>query len=1337
MSPCPSSEQLRQLLADDLSAVERQRIESHVEGCAACQEMLEELNGEPTFRGALPEGYPEDWSRHEPDSALLRQLREVQASPAAGRGGEQTVHAPGGGAVSSCAENWPRIPGYEVLGVLGRGGMAVVYHARHRALNRPVALKMIQTSAPTDAVALARFRTEAEAIARLQHPHVVQIYEVGEHDGLPYLALEFVAGGSLANKIEGTPLPARQAAQLVAVSAGAIHAAHQRGLIHRDLKPANVLLTAEGTPKVSDFGLAKLTDGGSGPTATGEVLGTPSYMAPEQAEGKGWAVGPATDVYALGAILYELLTGRPPFRAATALETLRQVVQEEPVPPRRINRAIPAELETIVGKAMEKTPADRYATAQELADDLRRFQEDKSIWAKRATWWHRLRKWSRRNKPVVWTTGGALIVLLILALIGSLVSVSFVTEQRDRALKSEATAKQRLGDSLFAQAQAGRWSGLAGQHFASLEALGEATRMARELGAQEKDILKLRNEAIACMCLPDLRRLPEYDRYTAEETGGVLDSQLQRYAIMDDRGDIIIRQIPTDQEVVRLQEFGVRASSMEFSPNGRFLAAVYPRDAEGKRGQAFVWDISLREIILRLPSEFVDPGLLWSPDSRRLAVHYSSPSRAITLWDVDANKEIQRFSTQPLYDIAFDPSGKHLAILLREGWVQIHDVDTGGMLDRFRFPVAVKRIAWGCGGRFLAGSYAEPRIEVKGWAIYRWDVPARQMKVLEGHRNTPVHLAFNHAGNLLASNGWDGTIRLWNPWTGKEVLRTEGDWGSLRFSPDDRFLQVGAGWSKVRHCWEVRAGHEFRQLFTPVETTFSWANIRFSPDGRLLAAECNDGARLWDVTSGKHVAWLSPDRTDTFGFDPSGKYFVTRGPVGNYRWPLALAENQVERKLRIGPPEKIPAEDPTTVRRDGRLASPDGKWLVYSSDKGVRIWDARSGKLVRDLTATRGKVFLLFSPDGKWLVTGSDDGYFFWQVDSWTLHYQLPRGEAGGLPTSATFSLDSKLAALYQSVWEIQLIHLATGRVIATLPNLEPCPLETFAFSPDGTQLAATTRTQSIHLWDLRAIRKQLRTMDLDWDLEPYPARSPIQDTRPLEIQADLGHMINKEKYSLIIAFFPFHAEAYYQRGLAHARSVQWQEAIDDFSMALALKPDHAEAYYARELIRSHPELGGAVVAIDSALAPGPTDDARTHNNLAWLLATCPEPKFRNPSRAVELAKTAVELAPQASIVRNTLGVAHYRTGNWKEAIEKLEKAEALAPGTFMAWNAFFLSMAHWQLGDKEKARQWYMQAVSWMEKNRPNDEELLRFRDEAEELLQMPETKPHPNDPEDTKKPN
>ncbi len=285
-----------------------------------------------------------------------------------------------------------QVPGYEILETLGRGGMGVVYKARQVSLNRVVALKMILSGPHAGSEALARFGMEAEATARLQHPNIVQIFDVGNHAGMPYFVLEYCGGGTLADRLRGTPLPPREAAQTVARVARAIQAAHERGIVHRDLKPGNVLLDAAGQPKVSDFGLARRLEAEVGMTHSGAVLGTPSYMAPEQAAGRIRDVGPATDVYALGAILYECLTGRPPFRGEAILETLNQVVTSEPVPPRRLNPAVPRDLESICLKCLQKEPARRYATAAQLADDLEHWLTGEPVKARRAaagwrSWW--------------------------------------------------------------------------------------------------------------------------------------------------------------------------------------------------------------------------------------------------------------------------------------------------------------------------------------------------------------------------------------------------------------------------------------------------------------------------------------------------------------------------------------------------------------------------------------------------------------------------------------------------------------------------------------------------------------------------------------------------------------------------------------------------------------------------------------------------------------------------------------------------------------------------------------------------------------------------------------
>ncbi len=312
------------------------------------------------------------------------------------------------------------IPGYTLLRVLGRGGMGVVYEARQEKLNRLVALKMILSGGHASSQDLARFRAEGEALARLQHPNFVQIYEVGEHQGLPFISLEHCSGGSLAGHLNGTPIAPEKAAALVEVLARAIQIAHAQNVVHRDLKPANVLLTASGELKITDFGLAKKLDV-TAHTTSGAILGTPSYMAPEQADGSGRKIGPTADVYALGAILYEALTGRPPFWAATPLDTIVQLVADEPTPPSRLRAGVPWDLETICLKCLEKEPGRRYASARALAGDLNAYLRGETITARPLSRAGHLWRWARL-RPALAATLLALVLFysnhLALLLVG-------------------------------------------------------------------------------------------------------------------------------------------------------------------------------------------------------------------------------------------------------------------------------------------------------------------------------------------------------------------------------------------------------------------------------------------------------------------------------------------------------------------------------------------------------------------------------------------------------------------------------------------------------------------------------------------------------------------------------------------------------------------------------------------------------------------------------------------------------------------------------------------------------------------------------------------------------
>jgi serine/threonine protein kinase len=420
-SDCPMEQDLAAFNTGDLPEARLEAISRHLEGCPDCEAFLDGLDdGTDSAIAAL--------RYHGPARDLGRIGALLPARADAGL---------------------PTVSGYEVLGFMGEGGMGVVYRARHVGLDRPVALKVLRGGGSKR---LARFRAEALADARLQHPHIVQIFEVGEHRGQPYLALELLEGGSLEAKIAGKPQAPRDAAALVQVLARAIQYAHSRGIVHRDLKPSNVLLSADGTVKIADFGLAKFVEETEGQTQDGDVLGTPRYMAPEQTTGAPGGVGPAADIYSLGVILYELLTGRAPLQAPTPVETLLLVRSQDPLSPSRILPRLPRDLETVCLKCLEKNPRRRYASARELADDLERFSRGRPVVARPVTMPHKALKWVRRN-----SVPALLLALLTTSLLTGLAGVTWkwreAHEQRELA---DANARQAMDEKREALFQAYR-----------------------------------------------------------------------------------------------------------------------------------------------------------------------------------------------------------------------------------------------------------------------------------------------------------------------------------------------------------------------------------------------------------------------------------------------------------------------------------------------------------------------------------------------------------------------------------------------------------------------------------------------------------------------------------------------------------------------------------------------------------------------------------------------------------------------------------------------------------------------------------------------------------------
>lgn len=435
ITECPSRERLASMLDDADPESDREQIEAHLGDCAHCQEALSQLAIDP-----------EEWDRL---------VNVLQRNP------ETNAHDSGSPTVSTRLE----IPGYEILEELGRGGAGVIYRARDKKLRRHVALKVLLSLDPEHAV---RFHNEAEASARLQHPNIIEVFATGVQNDRMYLVMELIEGGDLARRLMGEPLRAAQAAELVETLGRAIHFAHQAGILHRDLKPANILLGKEGMrldagggrqeerssgltspapslqPKITDFGLAFWTATGGGPTLTGELIGTPSYMPPEQARAEtGWAT-PQADIYALGAILYECLVGAPPFRAETTTATIQQLVSREPLPPRRLNPNIPSDLETICLKCLTKAPTQRYASADELADDLRRFLNHEPIHARPPSTWQRLAMWTRRHPAVAAFSATAALAACVLLTASAWFTVAVQHERRETARQTEEATSNYL-----------------------------------------------------------------------------------------------------------------------------------------------------------------------------------------------------------------------------------------------------------------------------------------------------------------------------------------------------------------------------------------------------------------------------------------------------------------------------------------------------------------------------------------------------------------------------------------------------------------------------------------------------------------------------------------------------------------------------------------------------------------------------------------------------------------------------------------------------------------------------------------------------------------------------
>jgi len=1112
------------------------------------------------------------------------------------------------------------------------------------------------------------------------------------------------------NQSTRTPAYFRTIANLGVQAAAALDHAHQLGVVHRDIKPANLMVDVRGNLWITDFGLAHCQSQ-AGLTMSGDLVGTLRYMSPEQALARV-QVDQRTDIYSLGATLYELLTLEPALEGRDRQELLRQIAFEEPRPPRQRNKAIPQELETIVLKALEKNPSERYASAREVADDLERYLKDEPIRARRPTLVHKVKKWARRHPGVVRTAlFSAAVLLITITTIAALANWRLSEEQqatRNQLLLTQTAEKEgrhRLYRSLVDQARASRLSRRIGQRFKTLEVLAEAGKMAGELNLpdqeMEKEILELRNNAIACLAVADVRVAREWPGWRTDDQVADFDGTLEHYAVTNRQGDCSIRRSADGTEIASLPGIDLRGSlstaTPKFSRDGGYVAVWYDPSRRLR-----MWKLGGAKPLLLVDEPSEVSTWNFSPSSHLFAFGVAGGS--IQLMELPSGRLRPRLQAGPLpHDLAFHPTRPQFAVASNGMTIRICDLDSGKVLTELPQPAGVEgQIDWHPQGNILA-------VGGRDHSIYLWDVAARKQIVrLEGHKNAGLRFAFSHAGDVLASTCWDGMLRLWDPRTGQELFKTEANvLSQLRFSPDDRLVAAGVSDNKVQ-LWEVAAACYRTSVRDPVLGRGDYGNCATCPKSGRLAVEMTGGVGLWDLASGNQLTFLPLGRTFAVLFEPSGA-LLTNSPAGLVRWPIERETRGEGRELSkrpsslgtrpstltIGPPQKLllpGSVNNIASSRDGRvLASaqgwgglvwnqdlpgppirlsphedarmisvspPDGRWVATGSHWGtkVKIWDARTGgEPVHELPVETGSQ-VLFSPNGRWLAT-TGGGCRLWAVASWQ------EGPSIGDKGFPAFSPDGKLLAVETGSAVVRLLNPDTGRQYARLEDPNHDRASTLAFSPDGSQLVATNDHHSIHVWDLRKIRQQLATMDLDWDPPAYPA-ADIHERQPLRIQVDLGDLTRPAPDQLEIT----------------------RQLIEDKRRALKASPNSALAY----------------------------------NNLAWIYLTVPE-AMRDWKAALPLAEKAVQLDPQ-SMYRNTLGLAYYRAGRYPEAVKVLEANLKDQADWALTYDLYFLAMSRQQLGDGARAKQLWDLAVRWsashQESLAPFVVELAAIHAEAEAVL-------------------
>ena len=934
---------------------------------------------------------------------------------------------------------------YQLIQRIGQGGMGVVYKAQQTSLSRTVALKMLPFGPFTRDDFVKRFQTEAQAAAKLQHPNIVSIFEVGEREGQHFFSMEYVDGPNLAEVVGNQPMPEARAARIIRSLAEAVHVAHEHGILHRDLKPSNILVDPLDQPRITDFGLAKDLAVDSELTMTGQALGSPSYIPPEQAEGRRKDLGPRSDVYSLGAILYHLLTGRPPFAGESITATIQQVINDEAVSPRLLNTAVSQDLEVICLKCLEKEPARRYATAKEMADELGRFQNDEPIRARPVSAVEKLWRWCRRRPALA----GALSAALIFLVVGLVVSLWQWRRAGNHARELSATVTSLKLD----QAEERLAGGETGEGLALLAALLRADPANRVAAQRAVSVLQHRDF---------IRPLPGsaetwHVRWLCgfAQHGDLLittGADGRTLSLWDTADGFTLKQTIAVGEPIRRTSFsrdGRRAAVATYEKSlrlydlagGRLLAGPYPLDGLAEQ--------------LHLDAEAAHAVVVTAADDS-LANWRSLKGNVIRLADGKRLHEGIRF-----HHAAFSPDGR-LVVTVNGRAAQVRDAQTwsptGAALQEAS---RINMAEWSPDSRqvIIAGADFNATI---------WNAATGQPEMRLAHTVNVQAAWFSPDGSRVFTQDNANLGRFWDVANGRLLgspFPQEKGFGESSFSPDGRrFLSYS------------RSAVELREVETSLPLTESLpaadlpTRARFLPDGRRFVLITMDGAtRLWDTSPQSASPKIFHERLELSDgrLSPDGRLVALAVKANSFRiLDAATAEPIVPQLLHA-------LREIKTVRWNR-----DSTSLVTASVNGTaRIWDARSGQTIGEPLQHAGPLtYAEFSPNGRWVATASEDG----TARIWSATNGQPVSaplKHGGVVRRARFSPDGNLLVTASQDRTIRFWSVPQGREIgAALTN--ELDFYDAVFSPDGRRLGTAGQASYAQLWDVasrRALTPPLR----------------------------------------------------------------------------------------------------------------------------------------------------------------------------------------------------------------------------------------------------------------------